>query len=134
MSRRQAQRTNRLNDSRRDGVHADVILGVVHRRLFGEANDCVLGYCVGAAPCHGSQAGNAGCVDDGPSPGRHHCGHLILYAVEHAPHVDTKNPVIFLEAHVCERSAELLRRNPRIVEGDVKAPINGELGEEARGF
>jgi hypothetical protein len=109
-----------------DGVHADALLGVLHRRHLGHADHAVLAGHVGARALEADRAENGGNVHDRAAPCLFHLGNGVAHPVEHAREVDADHLRPVLGRALRQRA--LLAADPGIVDQKVQpaARLGGE--------
>jgi hypothetical protein len=115
-----------IDIARTDGIHADVLCGVVQGGRLGEAYHAVFGSGVGGAALDADDSCARGRVDDRAASLLEDKRNLVLHAQEHAAEINVDDPVplVLLVVRGCSR---LPGFDAGVVKGEVQSPesLNG---------
>src|SRR5438445_2896088 len=92
------------DDSRRDGVDADVSSDEFESDRFGQAFDSMLRSNVNADLSQTNVPRHAGVVDDGAASVLEHGGNFVTHRIENAPNVDIENASILSFGSLIQRA------------------------------
>src|SRR5438034_1198117 len=83
------------DDTRGDGVNADVLFGELERNRLGEAFDCVFGGDVNADLAQSDVTSHAGIINDRAAADFEHRRDFVTHRIQNAPNIDVEDAAIF---------------------------------------